>query len=163
MLDFFLKNNKGSKGDGDELLIQLRKMETSPKVIVYSKSDSLEVLDYLIDHLGVDGFILKSRESLEEVIPAIERVLDGDHYFSPSIKKLLRYHMDELEIDYTDRVMLKAFSNGVKQAEMKKYLAINGKSLSLSGIEKRIKRLKLRFNATTLTELVTIAFRKGLI
>lgn len=71
LLDFFLKNTENSNGDGDELLFRLRKMEQSPKVIVYSKSDSLEVLDYLVEHLQVDGFILKSRGSLEEIIPAV--------------------------------------------------------------------------------------------
>jgi len=60
--------------------------QQSPKVIVYSKSDSLEVLDYLVEHLQVDGFILKSRGSLEEIIPAVEQVLDGDIILAPLLK-----------------------------------------------------------------------------
>lgn len=71
--------------------------------------------------------------------------------------------MSQLEIDYIDRMLLKAFSKGIKQTELKDYLASYGKSFSLSGLEKRIKRLKLRFEANTVTELVTIALRKGLI
>lgn len=74
-----------------------------------------------------------------------------------------RFHMSQLEIDYIDRMLLKAFSKGIKQTEVKDYLASYGKSFSLSGLEKRIKRLKLRFEANTVTELVTIALRKGLI
>lgn len=66
-------------------------------------------------------FRLKSRGSLEEIIPAVEQVLDGGHYFSPSIKKLLRFHMSQLEIDYIDRMLLKAFSKGIKQTELKDY------------------------------------------
>lgn len=163
LLYFFLKSNGKTNGDGDELLFHLRKMEQPPKVIVYSKSDSLEILDYLVEHLQVDGFILKSRGSLEEVIPAIEMVLDGGHYFSPSINRLLRFHMGQLEIDYIDRMMLKAISQGMKQVEIRDFLANYGKRLSLSGIEKRIKRLKLRFEATTVSEVVAIALRKGLI
>lgn len=71
--------------------------------------------------------------------------------------------MSQLEIDFTDRLILKAFSQGVKQMELIQYLTRHNKQLSLSGLEKRIHRLKLKFDAATLVELVTLALRKGLI
>ena len=62
-----------------------------------------------------------------------------------------------------DRVILQAFAKGIMQKDMSNYLEENGKPLTLSAIEKRTKRLKLHYNAKTLTELMSIVVRQGLI
>ena len=59
--------------------------------------------------------------------------------------------------------MLKGFTSGLMQKEMMDYLGEKGEFLTLSAIEKRTKRLKLYFNAKTLSEMISIAIRQGFI
>lgn len=164
LLDFYLKDSKESQtGDGDEFLRFFAEKEDKPKTIVYSKADSLEVLDYLLFSLGADGYILKSTDSLAEIVPAINAVLEGKEYFSKNIRKKLVYYQAHYDLDYIDRILLRGFSSGMKQKDMIEHLRSNGRELTLSAIEKRIKQLKLRFDANTLIELMSIVIRQGLI
>ena len=94
---------------------------------------------------------------------AINAVLNGAQYFSEAIAKKKAYFETEKDIDYIDRIMLKGFTSGLMQKEMMDYLGEKGEFLTLSAIEKRTKRLKLYFNAKTLSEMISIAIRQGFI
>ena len=164
LLDFYLKDSaKEHPRDGDLLFHETAKMLRPPKVIMYSKADSLEVVDYLVLQLNANGYILKSSKSLDEIVPAIDLVMSGETYFSPEIRRKIVRYQSQKEIDYIDRVILQAFAKGIMQKDMSNYLEENGKPLTLSAIEKRTKRLKLHYNAKTLTELMSIVVRQGLI
>ena len=83
LLDLVLKSDKKDikVHGGEELLKEIRKMPIPPRVIVISRIDALDMLDYVVHHLQADGYILKSRKSLTEILPAIELVLNGQQYF----------------------------------------------------------------------------------
>ncbi|WP_439131458.1 response regulator [Polaribacter sp.] len=165
LLDLILKNeSKNSKlSSGDDLLRELNKWDHRPKIIMLSKIDSLEMLDYVINLLNADGYIIKSRTSLQELIPAIKAVLSGESFFSDSIKKILRYNESLLDIDFEDRTILKLLSSGYKQAEIAKEFMKKDISMTVSAIEKRIKKLKLRFEAQTTAQLTALAIKGGII
>lgn len=165
LLDLILKPSKAQpnlKG-GDELLREINKMNNSPKVIVLSKIDSLDMLDYIINTLGTDAYILKSRRSCDEIIPAIETVMNNETFYSPSVEKILRYNESLFEIDFRDRIILKALSEGSKQREIVSILNAKDIIMTVSAIEKRIRRLKARFNSNTIAQLIAIAVKEGII
>lgn len=165
LLDLLLKNEpyNSKLSGGDDLLRELNKNLNRPKVIVLSKIDSLEMLDYVINALNADGYILKSRTSLQEIIPAIKSVLKGESFYSDSIKKILRYNENLLDIDFEDRTILRCLSVGLKQIEMEYEFKKRDISMTLSAIEKRIKKLKIRFDAQTTAQLTAMATKEGII
>ena len=113
--------------------------------------------------LGVDGFILKSSNSLDKIVPAIAATLRGERYFSPTIAEKLQRFSSKKDIDYIDRLLLKGLSKGMKQNEIADYFIENSISLTPSAIEKRVKRLKEYFNAKTSLELMSIVSKQGYI
>ncbi|MEM7087345.1 MAG: response regulator [Bacteroidota bacterium] len=165
LLDIVLKNELPNPQflGGDDLLHRINKMSRRPKVVVLSKIDRLDMLDYIINILDADGYILKSRESLREIVPAILSVLDGNHFYSPAIEKILRFNESLLEIDFTDRVALSGLSQGLIQREIVDLLAQKEVILTVSALEKRIRRLKVRFEAKTSAQLVAKAVKEGII
>ncbi len=165
LLDLKLKSEDSNAQllDGDDLLRSIRLQDIPIKVIVISMTDNLDILDYIIDNLGANGYILKGRNSLTEIIPAIECTLQGGVYLSPEIKIKRRDNVGLLELDHINRHILKALSKGLKQKNMLEYLKEREIILSLSAIEKRIHNLKDRLDIKTTTELVAIAVKEGLI
>lgn len=163
-LDLVLKPAvKGKLTDGDDLLRELNKFFQRPKVIVMSKVDRLDMLDYVINQLGADSYILKSRTSLNEIIPAVEKVLENETYFSPSVTKILKHQENLLEMDSVDIFILKKLSRGLIQPEIEADLLNNDIYLTVSAIEKRIRKLKIRFDAKTTPHLIALAFQNGII
>ena len=164
LLDIVLKNNLPEPKfiGGDGLFREILKMTCRPKVIVLSKIDSLDMLDYIINILGADGYILKSRSSLEEIIPAIESIIDEQNFYSKSIERILRYNESHLEIDFTDRAILNGLSNGLTQKGIVIFLKKKDITMTVSAIEKRICRLKLRIYSKTTAQLIATAIKEGI-
>ncbi len=164
LLDLILKSEQPTLlHSGDELLRTIHHWIEKPKTIVLSKIDSLDILNYCIEQLEADAYILKSKTSLEELVPAIETVLEHENYFSFSVRKLLKYQFGLLDIDTTDITILKALSNGLVQRKIVILLEQKALPMTLSAVEKRIKKLKIRFDAETTSHLVATAIRKGII
>lgn len=164
LLDLVLKSEHPTKlKSGDELLREIYLWECKPKTIILSKLDSLDVLNYCIEQLEADAYILKSKTSVDEIIPAIDAVLENEYYYSYTIRKLLKYQFGLLEMDTTDRIILRELSNGLHQKEIVLVLEKKEINISVSAVEKRIRKLKIKFEANTTSHLVGIAIRKGII
>jgi len=125
--------------------------------------NKMDIVDHLVHQLEADGFILKSSNSLDEIVPAIAATLRGERYFSPTIAEKLQRFSSKKDIDYIDRLLLKGLSKGMKQNEIADYFIENCISLTPSAIEKRVKRLKEYFNAKTSLELMSIVSKQGYI
>ena len=160
LLDFYLNN---STGGGDLFLKARSEFACKPKIIIFSRVDKMDIVDHLVHQLEADGFILKSSNSLDEIVPAIAATLRGERYFSPTISEKLKRFSTNKDIDYIDRLLLKGLSKGMKQNEIADYLIENGISLTPSAIEKRVKRLKEHFKAKTSLELMSIVSKHGYI
>lgn len=165
LLDLILKSPSLSTKytGGDELLRYVRKQANLPKVIVLSKVESIDMLDYIMNTLGADGYILKSGHSLQELIPAIETVFYGDRYLSPHVASIFKSYNSTLDLDYRDRITLKKLSEGGTHQDIVDILATKGITVTKSAVEKRIRKLKSRFGADTTAELMVKAMRAGLI
>jgi len=164
LIDLILKSeHETTLQSGDELLRVISQWTEKPKTIVLSKMDSLDVLNYCIEQLEADGYVLKSKTSLEELVPAINAVMEGEHYFSFPVRKLLKYQFGLLDLDTADISILKALSHGVGQKHIVMTLEDKGIVMTLSAVEKRIKKLKIRFDARNTPHLVAHAIRKGII
>ena len=163
LLEYYFKDKiTTTPKNGDVFLQQIKTLPRRPKVIMYTKFDGIGVVNYLVNQLYAEGYVLKGKRSLEEIVPAITCVVGGNRYFSPTILKKLK-EIELGEVDFIDQQLLKGLIQGCLQKNLTEYLFNHGIALTLSAIEKRISRLKIHFNANTLAELISIVLKEGVV
>ncbi|MGB0871377.1 MAG: response regulator [Flavobacteriales bacterium] len=164
-LDYILKDDRELHTQyGDALIDIIREQSQDTKIIFMSKIDRLDLLVYFINKLKVNGYVLKSRKSLRELSLAINCVIEGGRYLSPRVKSQLAFEFTTLKIDPINKQLLVYASRGILAKDMPSELVHDGyKHITLSGIEKRLKNLKSKFEVNSLASLVSSALRLGII
>lgn len=71
---------------GENVARLIRRLSPELRLILLSVHDEPAVVDECLD-AGAKGFVLK-RSAVNDLIPAVEAVLRGDTYISPSIKTI---------------------------------------------------------------------------
>ena len=149
---------------GEELIAILKKEQPSLKVIVFSIEDKSYKIKSLINSLGVDGYVMKGRNSIPELQKTIEKVyLNNDKHLSTALAHNLSAKR-LIEIEAYDIQLLSALASGFTQDEIaltfkKDAIIPNG----TSSIEKRINKLKIYFKANNNVHLIALAKDLGLI
>ena len=146
--------------DGIAVARQVRDAQPSVKVVIFSGDASPSLVDEAL-RAGVCGYILKG-SAVEELINAIDLVMAGKLYLSPSVGAgILEDHQSSLRREAeplnTEKELLRLIAVGLKNKE----IAIQMK-LSPNSIEAYRLRLtkKLGFRGTA--ELVRFAIREGI-
>ncbi len=162
-LSFAPDHRKQSLESGEALVKKVKRKYPDLKIIVYSIDARPEKVRYLINEIGIDGYVLKGRRGLRELEDAIMSVLQHQQYLSPEMSQSLRTK-SPVEISDLDIEILKMLSQGHSQETISIYLKNkNIKPSSLSAIEKRLNILKNHFQAQNVVHLVAIAKDLGLI
>jgi len=126
--------------------------------ILTSHSDNYLLLDIIIT-LNPDGVLLKSDIDFNDLVQAIDMVIDDTPFYSKTILRLLRSQFtSHIHLDKTDRLILYYLSKGTKTKDLKDIIL-----LSLSGIERRKRNLKSIFNANNDFALIEEARKKRVI
>lgn len=148
--------------EGDDLIIQLRKCYKSPPpIVVYSMIKQPVTLDLLVNNIGVDGYIIKGRRSLDELAYSLNLIFIGGHYISKEVKDVINKNKRALSIDRMDRAILRKLFKGFKINELPALLKKDGfSSCGQATVENRIKDLKEYFQAKTTLQLVALAKEK---
>jgi DNA-binding NarL/FixJ family response regulator len=160
----FKKDHRTTKLESGENLIEaIREHDSAIKIIVYSMNDYLQKVRYLIDRLGVNGYVCKDRKGSKELLEAIKSVQASKIYLSPQIREA-RHNTNNLEIEDYDITLLKLLSKGKSQEEISQMFKSQSiKPSSLSSIEKRLNRLRIQFRAENVVHLIAQAKDLGLI
>lgn len=150
--------------DGDELIQKVRDLQPDIKIIAFSVEDKSYRIKSLFDNSGIDAFVLKGLNSIEELKKAIHIISDSDQKFiSPEVASALQ-EKNNFEIDDLDIQILKHLSLGTPQDDITNTFQKSGiKPNSKSTIEKRISKLKDFFKANNTTHLVSITKDMGII
>lgn len=164
LLDLILESKRSAiLGNGDELLKEIKRRKLNTKVIVVSMISTIETLNHVVNNLDADGYILKSKTSSLELVPAIVTVMSGKKYLSEAVKKRMEAYDKLIDIDIIDREILLSLANGYLQYELPAILRKKGTPLKMRAIEARIGKLKDHFGVKTPTQLISIAIKKGII
>ena len=149
---------------GDELIKLVRELQPNIKIIAYSVEDKKYRIKALFDNSKIDGYVLKGRNSIEELKKAINMLTTSDQkYISPEIASVLQ-EKSNYEIDDLDISILKHLSVGTPQDEITGiFKELDIKPNSKSTIEKRIAKLKDFFKANNTIHLVSISKDMGII
>lgn len=149
---------------GDELIQNVRAIQPNIKIIAYSVEDKGYRIKSLFDKAGIDGFVLKGRNSIEELKKAINLVITSNQkYISPEIASAIKEN-NNYEIDDFDILIIKHLSLGTPQDDITEtFKELGIKPNSKSTIEKRISKLKDFFKANNTVHLVSITKDMGII
>ena len=116
----------------------------------------------LFDSYKINAYVCKGRQSLDELVKAMELVRDGAFYISPQIDLNLGKNL--FELDELDLVILKNLANGLSKKQIRvKLKKMDLRPNSESAIDKRVSKLFDEFGAKNSTELVAKLIREGLI
>lgn len=106
-----------------------------------------------------DGFIIKNDITPEKLQQAVNEILLGNQYQSPTVKSCINeIWKKELMIEDYNRQILLYLSKGFKTKELEEIIC-----LTTSTIQKRIIRMKKAFDVTDNTGLVKEAIKQGFI
>lgn len=149
---------------GEALIEAVKKLFPELKIIAFSIEDKSYRIKALFEHYGINGFVMKGRNTMIELKKAVETVAVQEAPYLPV--DLQHIFQDKLvnEIDDYDIQLLEYLSQGISQEAMESVLKQAGIAPnSKSTIEKRISKLKIYFKALNTTHLVAITKDLGLI
>ncbi len=144
---------------GEDIGVLITEKSPNSKIIISTTlNDNFRVYN-IMKNINPDGFLIKNDINSEEILEAIEKVLNETPYFSKTVLKYLRNQFsNDFVLDQFDRQILYELSLGTKMKDMPNTIA-----LSLPSIEKRKKNLKELFNIESSEdrELILVAKEKG--
>jgi len=163
-LSFKTDHRENQLNSGDELIAAVKKLQPTIKIVVFSIEDKSFRIKSLFNDLGIDAFVAKGRNSIPELIKAIQGVFNKKtNIISTELSHALR-DKSLIEIEAYDILLLKSLSKGFTLEET----ALEFKNTGIipngsSSIEKRINKLKIFFKANNNVHLIAIAKDLGLV
>lgn len=154
----FKEDSRLSKiASGEELISRLREEKIDQKILVYSIEDKPYLVRSLFHKNYINGFVVKGRESNNELLEALASIYKGDIYISPQFANIIK-EQPVFQVDDYDVEILKLLSEGFTQEDISTVFKRNDyPSPSTSSIEKKINKLKFILKAQNSIHLVAIA------
>lgn len=153
--------------NGVAVMREIKTMYPDIKILALTIHDSDEFVLQAFD-AGADGYCIKD-SSRQELLAAIQTVLDGKSYISPQVadqvmegylesSKTLKRKTDWETITQREREMLSLVAEGYKNRQIAKMLGI-----SIKTVEKHRANIMRKLDLHSASELTAYAFKKNLI
>ncbi|MCG6879062.1 MAG: response regulator transcription factor [Deltaproteobacteria bacterium] len=159
--------------NGVETTAQIRKLSEETRIVIFTMYSDREYVIPLF-RMGISGYILKE-EALSDLILALKSVSNHGTYFSPSIQRIIRDHMEELEmgdgrtsargvqdgmskLSAREKEVFPLLADGLSPREIGKRLYISPKT-----VESHKYNIMDKLGVTSLAALTKIAIKKHLI
>ena len=155
------KSSDGKFLSGEDLGIEIREKLAETKIIVATTYNDNYRVNNILKSINPEGFLIKNDITPSDLITAIETVVEGVPYYSKTVLKLLRTHINhDFFLDKIDRQLLYELSIGAKMVDLPKVIP-----MSIGGIERRKRQLKEIFDIQkeSYKVLVELAKEKGFI
>ena len=101
--------------DGLDAAYEIKKFNEKIHIIIFTMHSDREFIVSLF-RAGVSGYVLKE-EPISDLILALRSVQSGGTFFSDSVQKIIRTHMDELELG--DAKMVREVQDGLIRLSMR--------------------------------------------
>lgn len=149
--------------DGKELILKIKELQPSMKVIVFSGEQKSGIIDSLFTDCKINGYVRKARNDSKDLKKAIASVYVGENYLSLDLKQEVK-KLNNYEFSNYDITLITLLSQGVLQKNIPTYLQNNNiKPNSLSSIEKRLNTLKEDLQVTNNEQLIAFCKDLGII
>lgn len=146
---------------GEDLGLKINAMLPESKIIVSTTFNDNYKVHSILKNINPDGFLVKNDITPQELITAIQEVLNDPPYYSKTITKLLRNQVvSDYLIDDVDRKIIHELSIGTRMKDLPELV-----HLSITAIEKRKRQIKQMFGVTSADDkdLILMARDKGFI
>lgn len=146
---------------GEDLGIQIRQLIPKTRIIIATTYNDNYRIQIFLQSVNPDGLLIKNDINKEELITAIKTVLSNPPYYSKTVLNVMRKQITgDYMLDKIDRQLLHELSKGTKMNELPNIIP-----MSLAGLEKRKRNLKVIFNIPDEDDrvLLQIARTKGFI
>jgi len=165
--DLVLMDLSMPKMNGFEAIREIKKMESAIKIIALTVHNTEEYILMTLQ-AGADGYVLKDATH-DELIMAIEQVLSGKRFLSPSVSgkiidgylegKKNQHPMSQADsLTQREREVLKLIAEGYKNKEVADFLCI-----SLKTVEKHRANLMRKLDLHNTSALTLYAVERGLV
>ena len=145
--------------NGIDATSKIKKECPAAKVIALSAASDFYLVSEMF-HAGADAFILKS-DSFEDLLAAIQTVLQGKEYMSPQLSSNLTrtyYKSGEPSLSQRENQVLRLLALGFNIKTIATDLCISPKT-----VESHRRNLMLKLNLGNLADLTRYAIRRNLI
>lgn len=163
-LSFKTDHKINKLNSGEELIQAVKLLFPDLKIIVFSIEDRAHKIKLLFDKLGIEGYVLKGRNTIYDLKVAVQKAYKNESdNLSPELLYILQDKTTS-EINPYDILLIEKLSIGISQENMELVFKKEGITPnSKSSIEKHINKLKIYFKANNTTHLVAIAKDLGII
>jgi len=162
-LSFVPDHRKANITSGQELIHKVRKELPEVKIIAFTVEDDVQTIKSLWSSGIVDGYVCKGRSGSSDLLNAINSSYTKQRFISSHLETTLKKPNTVIISPY-DEKLLTLLANGKTQDQIREqFIAEKISPSSKSAIEKRLKDLKVNFNAQTTIHLITILRDFGLI
>ncbi|MDO7173866.1 response regulator [Mariniflexile sp. AS56] len=149
---------------GSELIAAVRKLDIEIKIVVFSIEPRIAFIKNLYDVYGIDGFVEKGPNEINDLLSAIKTIHNGTIYKSISIVSQLKQNQNLIEIDAYQIHLLRLLADGYTNSEISTYLSNkNIKPSGLRSIEYHFNELREIFEVKTTVHLIAKVKDLGLI
>jgi len=140
---YFEEDHRPQKiSDGIALTAAIKDVQPNIKVLVFSAEDKAAVIDSLFKREGINAYVHKARNDVQELKQALQAIAAGKTYISTGVRQSLR-QKNSHEFTELDITIISLIAAGTSQKEIPDYLKQNGiKQWSLSSVEKRLKEMR---------------------
>ena len=163
-LSFKSDHRVNQLNSGEELIAAVKDLFPSIQVIVFSIEDRAHRIKLLFDDLGIDGFVVKGRNTVSDLKKVIQNAYtNAPENISPELLHVLQDRTTS-EIGTYDVQLIKHLSLGISQENIESVFKKEGiHPHSKSSIEKHLNKLKIYFKANNTVHLVAIAKDLGIV
>lgn len=161
-VDIILMDMRLRGTSGLELIAMLKKRPQCPKVIAVTGLEGIELVINLLK-AGVNSVVFKL-DGYKEIITAIRAVMEVGNYFQEKTLKIIQanaVHWDTtppVVLSFLERELIRAIAGGGTTKEISQQLHISEATAETYRI-----RLIHKVGATNTAELLTFAFRNGIL
>ena len=132
----------GKYTSGEDLAMLAKKLLPNSKIVILTMFNETFRIHNIIKEINPDGFLIKSDLTSMELADAFQQILKSPPYYSSTVNHYVKKTItSEIYVDDINRKILHLLSQGIKTKSLLDYIP-----LSMSGIEKRKKQLKLLFS-----------------
>ena len=163
-LSFKIDHREEKLSSGEELLEAIKKVQPDIKTIIFSIEDKSFRIKSLFNNLGINAYVCKGRDSIQELQAAIQRIYNNEETKISNEVALALRDKTLFEIESYDIALLKSLAKGQTLDEISSEFKVSGIQPSgTSSLEKRINRLKIYFKANNNVHLIAITKDLGLV
>jgi len=158
--------------DGIDATYEIKKFDERIRIIIFTMHSDKEFVVSLF-RAGVSGYVVKE-EPISDLILALKSAQAGGTFFSDPVRKIIRGHMEELELG--DAKEVKGTQDGLIRLSMreKEVFPLLADGLTIKEIAERLYispktvethkyNIMEKLNAKSITDLTKIAIQKNLI